>query len=247
MGELSAMPRIFALADLHLSLDGDKPMDIFGEAWRDHASRMAEAWDATVAAEDTVLLPGDISWARQLQDAARDLAWIGARPGRKLLLRGNHDSWWASLAKVREALPAGCEPLQNNSFLEQGWVVVGARGWLSPDDPTATASDARVFKRELDRLKLSIAHADRQHGRELPRLAMLHYPPWIEGREPTALVPLLERGAVQVCVYGHLHGEDHRLAVRGERNGLRYQFVSADAIRFAPAEIDLTAGRGGER
>jgi len=241
------MPRIFALADLHLSTDGEKPMDIFGELWRDHAGRMAVAWDAAVAPEDTVLLPGDISWALKLREAAPDLAWIGARPGRKLLLRGNHDSWWTSLAKVREALPAGCRPLQNNSFLEQGWVVVGARGWLSPDDPMATAADARVFNREIDRLKLSIAHADREHGRRPPRLAMLHYPPWIEGREPTAMVPLLERGGVRVCVYGHLHGDDHRLAVRGERNGIRYQFVAADAVGFAPVEVDLTAVPGGAR
>jgi predicted phosphohydrolase len=239
------MPGIYALADLHLSLDGEKPMDIFGEAWRDHVGRMAEAWDRTVGADDCVLLPGDISWARKLDGAARDLKWIGARPGRKLLLRGNHDSWWSSLAKVKEALPEGCEPLQNNSFVEQGWVIVGARGWLSPDDPVARANDARVFKRELDRLKLSIAHADKEHGRELPRLAMLHYPPWIEGREQTAVVPLLEKGAVRVCVYGHLHGDDHRLAVRGERNGIRYQFVSADAIDFAPVKVDLAIGGEG--
>jgi predicted phosphohydrolase len=239
------MAKIYALADLHLSLDGEKPMDIFGEAWRDHATRMAEAWDATVSDEDLVLLPGDISWAKKLAGAARDLEWIGARPGRKLLLRGNHDSWWSSLAKVRSALPEGCEPLQNNSFLEQGWVIVGARGWLAPDDPVANAADARVFKRELDRLKLSIAHADQEHGRQRPRLAMLHYPPWIDGREPTALVPVLERGGVRVCVYGHLHGADHRLAVTGERNGIRYQFVSADAVDFAPAEVDLMpAGKG---
>lgn len=238
------MPRMFALADLHLSLGGEKPMDIFGEAWRDHARRMAEAWDRTVVEDDTVLVPGDISWARKLDDAARDLEWLGARPGRKLLLRGNHDSWWSSLAKVREALPEGCEPLQNNSFLEQGWVVVGARGWISPEDPMATKNDARIFKRELDRLRISIAHADKVHGRERPRLAMLHYPPWIEGREPTGVVPLLEEGAVRICVYGHLHGDDHRLAVRGERGGIRYQFVSADAVGFAPVQVELANGPG---
>jgi predicted phosphohydrolase len=247
VGELAEMSSIFALADLHLSLGGEKPMDIFGEAWRDHARRMAEAWDSVVKPEDTVLLPGDISWAKKLEEATRDLEWIGVRPGRKLLLRGNHDSWWSSLAKVRRALPEGCEALQNNSFLVNEWVVVGARGWLSPEDPLATPNDARVFIRELDRLRLSLAHADREYGPKLPRLAMLHYPPWIEGRQPTAVVPLLERGGIRICVYGHLHGEDHRLAVRGERNGIRYQFVAADAVGFAPAEVGLTLDGGGVR
>ncbi len=234
-----AMSRIFAIADLHLSLAGYKPMDIFGEQWSDHAGRIAEAWDATVSEEDTVLLPGDLSWARNAEEAAPDLEWIGRRPGRKILMRGNHDSWWSSLTKVRRLLPPGCEPLQNNSFLEQGWVIVGARGWTSPDDPNATAGDARVFNRELQRLKLSIAHADEAYGAGPPRMAMLHYPPWIEGRKATAVVGLLNKAGARVCIYGHLHGEDHRFALSGERDGIRYQFVAADAVGFAPAEVEL--------
>jgi predicted phosphohydrolase len=234
------MSRLFALADLHLSLAGLKPMDLFGELWRDHPARMARAWDATVAAEDSVLLPGDISWARNAEEAKPDMEWLAQRPGRKLLLRGNHDSWWSSLAKVRRLLPPGCEPLHNNSFRAGGWVIVGARGWTAPGDPGATAADERVFRRELERLRLSVAHADAEHGRELPRLAMVHYPPWIDGCEPTEVVGILRRAGVRTCVYGHLHGEDHRLAVRGEREGIRFQFVAADAVGFAPEEVDLS-------
>src|SRR5512140_2629201 len=141
------MARLFALADLHLSLAGDKPMDVFGEAWRDHPSRMAAAWDGRVAAEDTVLLPGDLSWAEHLDEASLDLAWIGARPGRKILLRGNHDSWWGSAAKVREALPAGCAILQHDAHLAGERVILGGRGWISPDDPLATEHDAAIFRR----------------------------------------------------------------------------------------------------
>ena len=233
------MARLFALADLHLSLAGTKPMEVFGELWRDHPRRMAEAWDRRVAAEDTVLLPGDLSWARNLTEAGPDLAWIGERPGRKLLLRGNHDSWWGSAARVRAALPEGCELLQNDAHRATGRVIVGARGWLSPDDPHADPHAGRVFRRELERLRMSIRHADRAFGRELPRVAMVHFPPWIEGRPPTQVVDVLRRAGVSVVVYGHLHGEDHALAVRGRRDGMLFCFVSADAVGFAPEEIPL--------
>ena len=231
------MARLFALADLHLSLSGAKPMHVFGDRWKDHAARMAANWDAGVAPEDTVLLPGDLSWARDLSEAAPDLAWIGERPGRKILLRGNHDGWWSSLRQVRQALPPGCEPLQNNAIRVDDHVVVGARGWTAPEDPTAQPEDGKVFRREIERLKLSLAEADRVQPRDLPRLAMTHYPPWLEGRAPTAVVELLRDAGVRVCVYGHLHGDDHRLAVEGEREGIRFHFVAADAVGFAPVEI----------
>jgi predicted phosphohydrolase len=231
------MPKLFALADLHLSLSGEKPMDIFGELWRDHAGRMARQWDRTVEPEDTVLLPGDLSWARKLAEAAIDLEWIGARPGRKLLLKGNHDSWWSGIGSLRSVLPEGCEALHNDSHRVGDWVVVGARGWLSPDDPTATEQDRAIFRRELERLRLSIRDADRRHGRELPRLAMVHYPPWVEGYEPTAVVDALRKAGVRECVYGHLHGEDHRLAIAGNREGIRFHFVASDAVDFTPALV----------
>ena len=238
------MPRLFALADLHLSLGADKPMDIFGEAWRDHPRRMAEAWDALVGPDDTVLLPGDLSWGRNLAEAAPDLAWIAARPGRKLLLKGNHDSWWGSAARVRSALPHGCEILQNDSQRVGELVIVGARGWTSPDDPSSTEKDARVFRREMERLRLSIVHADREFGRTAPRVAMVHYPPWVDGYPPTPVVDRLRRGGVGTVVYGHLHGDDHAIAIRGEREGMQYCFVAADAVGFTPVEIRASGSPG---
>jgi predicted phosphohydrolase len=240
------MTRLFALADLHLSLSGEKPMDVFGEAWRDHPERMAATWDRLVAPEDTVLLPGDLSWARNLGEACVDLAWIGARPGRKLLLRGNHDSWWPGPRALREALPASCEALHNDGHRVGDWVIVGARGWTAPGDPAATEHDAVLFRRELERLRMSIADADRRFGRDLPRLAMVHFPPWVEGYAPTPVVELLSRAGVRVCVYGHLHGDDHRLAITGERDGIRYHFVAADATGFAPALILETTVAGSD-
>jgi predicted phosphohydrolase len=231
------MARLFALADLHLSLSGSKPMDVFGEIWRDHPARMADAWDRLVREDDAVLLPGDLSWAGTLDEARPDLAWIGARPGRKVLLRGNHDSWWSSRAKVERALPIVCVALQNDAVALDGCVVVGSRGWTLPDDPFATDDDRRIFERELGRLRRSIADADARHDRAVPRVAMLHYPPWIEGRSPSAVVELLRAAGVGTCVYGHLHGADHRLGVVGEREGIRFHLVASDAVEFAPVQV----------
>lgn len=231
------MARLFALADLHLSEAGHKPMDVFGELWRDHSRRMAEAWDRSVAPDDTVLLGGDLSWGRDLDEAALDLVWIGSRPGRKLLLRGNHDGWWKSARRVRCTLPESCTLLQNDAQRIGPWVVVGARGWLAPGDPFATPRDAAIYNRELGRLRLSLLDADRRFGREAPRLALTHFPPRLEGQPPSPVVVALIDGGVSAVAYGHLHGDDHRLAIRGERDGLRYHFVAADAVGFAPVEI----------
>ena len=237
------MARLFALADLHLSLTGHKPMDVFGELWRDHVSRMARAWDRTVAPDDTVLLAGDLSWGRNLTEAEPDLAWIGDRPGRKLLLRGNHDGWWRSQKKVREALPPRCDLLQNDAYRIGPWVVVGSRGWLAPDDPAATKSDAAVYRRELGRLRTSVAFADREFGRDAPRLAVTHYPPRLDSGEATPVVELLARSGVSAVAYGHLHGDDHAIAIRGPRDGIHYYFVAADAVGFSPVEIMPPVGR----
>ncbi len=212
-------------------------MDIFGASWTGHTERMAAAWDAAVAPGDTVLIPGDISWARDLEEVRGDLAWIGERPGVKFLLRGNHDGWWTSVAKVRRALPGGCHALQNDAFALGDRVLVGARGWTAPDDPLAGPGDPAIFVRELERLRLSIADADRRFGRGSPRVAMLHYPPWIEGRAPTEVVSVLREGRVGTCVYGHLHGADHALGVQGVRDGIRFHLVAADAIGFAPRPL----------
>ena len=235
------MARLFALADLHLSGAGHKPMDVFGELWRDHTRRMAEAWDALVAPEDTVLLAGDLSWARNLDEARPDLEWIGQRPGRKVLLRGNHDSWWSAPGRVRAALPPGCTALHNDATEFEGWVIVGARGWIAPDDPVAGPDDEKVFRRELGRLGASIADAAARFDRLRPRIAMTHFPPWLAGREPTEVVSVLRRARVGLCVYGHLHGEDHGLAIEGEHGGIVFRFVAADAVAFRPVELDPPA------
>lgn len=231
------MARLFALADLHLSERGDKPMHVFGELWRDHASRMARNWDAAVAPEDSVLLAGDLSWARKLDEADEDLDWIAARPGRKLLLRGNHDSWWQSAGKVQRRLGEGFELLQGNALEWGEWVIVGARGWTAPGDPYEKEGDEKIYRRELERLRQSIDDAERRFDRSRPRLAMTHFPPRLAEGPPGDVVPILVEAGVRHCVFGHLHGDDHRLALSGEHEGIRFHFVAADAVDFTPVPI----------
>lgn len=220
--------KLWALGDPHLSLGGEKPMDVFGPAWRDHVPRLSAAWDRAVESDDVVLLAGDVSWARRLAEARVDLEFLAARPGRlKVLLRGNHDSWWTSAAQVRAALPAGLVILQNDALrLPEGVVLCGARGWNPPGTPFGDPEkDPPLFRRELDRLDLSLAHAAelRRPGDIL--VAVLHYPPVGPGESASEVLERLNAAGAEVAVYGHLHGEDHASAtprpLRRRRPSLR--------------------------
>ena len=226
--------RIFALGDPHLSLSTDKPMDIFGPNWDDHAARLEAAWRAAVNPEDTVLLPGDISWAMSLDEAKADLDFLAALPGTKVLLRGNHDYWWNSISKVRAALPGGMHAVQNDSLVLGGVAVLGTRGWVCPGgtlfDP---ATDQKLYERELIRLELSLKSAPAG----LPKLCMLHYPPFNERRQQSGFTELLEAYGVERAVYGHLHGKACRNAFEGLRNGVEYTLCSADHLEFTPKLI----------
>jgi predicted phosphohydrolase len=223
---------VFAISDLHLAHTVDKPMDRFGPQWVGHPERIARQWRERVRDDDTVLVCGDTSWAMRLEDAAADLAYVAALPGRKILLRGNHDYWWGSLARVRKALPAGIELLQNNALEAAGWSVAGARGWLLPT-PDLTPSDRAIYDREVGRLRLSLAAAPL--GR--PKLAMLHYPPWMPDVESTPVMDVLLEFGVEVCVFGHLHAMPPGTYPDGMHRGIRFHCVSVDLVDFAPQPI----------
>lgn len=229
--------RIFGLADLHLGESVGKPMDIFGPVWERHAEKIDRNWRARVTAEDWVLVPGDISWAMKLEDALPHLRFIDALPGQKILLKGNHDYWWTSRGKVEGILPPSLRLLQNDAIdLGEGKGVVGTRGWSPPEAPRSTPDDRKIYDREIGRLTLSLKAAK---GRFEKLVAMLHYPPLYAGLGETGFVPLLREAGVKVCLYGHLHGADHRYAFSGERGGIRYYFVAADAVDFTPVEIEV--------
>ena len=225
--------QIYAIADLHLSLTSEKPMDVFGEAWRGHAEKLERNWRETVNEDDLVLIPGDISWAMQLSAALPDLSFIGNLPGRKILLKGNHDYWWSAIGRVRSNLPEGMRALQNDSIVEDGIGICGSRGWLCPGSNNFNAEDQKIYLRELDRLSLSLASLPAVET----KIAMLHFPPFLDKEKGSGFTERLEDAGVQIVVYGHLHGEANRYAFEGERNGITYHCVAADKLDFAPKRI----------
>ncbi len=227
---------IWAIADLHLSHDQPKPMDIFGPAWEDHAEKIAANWRRSVGEDDLVIVAGDISWAMQLPGAAPDLNWIAALPGRKLLLRGNHDYWWSSISKVRAALPPGMSALQNDHFTHEGWAVCGTRGWLCPgEEGFDSEHDEKIYLREVGRLQLSLESA--LGAGQSSIVAALHYPPFNRQGSPSGFTGLLERCGVRYCVYGHIHDEGRQKLFQGERAGVTYRFVASDGVGFAPVAV----------
>ena len=191
--------RVFAIGDLHLPGSQGKPMDVFGAHWERHFEKICEDWRARVLPEDVVLLPGDLSWAMTLEEAAQDIAAICALPGQKLLLRGNHDYWWSSLTRVRALLPEGNYALQNDARVLQGIAFAGTRGWTIAT-PASSAQDLKIYRREVLRLELSLQDAARK-GPGLPIVAMLHYPPFNERQEDSEFTQLLERYGVPVFLF----------------------------------------------
>ncbi|MHC5063438.1 MAG: metallophosphoesterase [Planctomycetota bacterium] len=229
---------LFAISDLHLSFGVEKPMDIFGPQWVGHADKMREAWDAEISDEDWVLVGGDISWGLNLAEAQPDLDWLGERPGTKILIKGNHCTWWSSRKKVEQAIDSSILLLQNNAIkMADGTVVIGSRLWDPPGAPWADEQAAKIFSREVGRLKLSVDAGKKLGGERL--IALVHYPPRYTDGRTTDAVPVLEDAGVSHCIYGHLHGKDHVHGFQGEAGGIRYFLTSCDAIDFKPLRIEL--------
>ena len=239
--------RIFAIGDLHLPGGDKKPMDVFGAHWENHFERISEDWRARVSDQDVVLIPGDISWAMQLDRALEDLRRIGTLPGRKLILRGNHDYWWSSLTQLRSNLPENMHAVQNDAYDAGDVVFCGTRGWTLPQaggtetaDGPAGTQDEKIYRREVMRLEMSLQAARRLAG-ERPVFAMMHYPPLLPeyARSGTEFTRLLTHYGVCRCVYGHLHGPSVQRGYNGLYNGVQYDLVSCDALRFALKDVSL--------
>ncbi len=231
--------RLFAIGDLHLPGGQQKPMEVFGDHWEGHFARIAKDWRARVSDDDAVLIPGDISWAMQLEDAVPDLQAIGELPGRKLLLKGNHDYWWSSLSKVRRVLPEGMEAIQHDAVDLGDAVVCGVRGWAYPTaEAPLSPEDERIFNREMIRLELALQAAVKIAG-ERPILLMMHYPPLYPQDRDTPFTRALARYPVHTVVYGHLHGAGVRAGFNGVHGGVRYMLTSCDSLDFSLAEVYL--------
>lgn len=231
--------KLYAIGDLHLPGGDDKPMNVFGDHWDGHFERISADWRARVTADDLVLIPGDISWAMQLDPARPDLQAIAALPGRKVILKGNHDYWWTSITQVRAAIGETMRAVQNDAVDLGEVIVCGSRGWLIPtQDTPLSAEDEKVTARELIRMEMSLqAAAKMAQGR--PVVAMMHYPPLYDMERDTAFTQLMEKYGVHTVVYGHLHGAGIRVAYNGAHNSVNYRLVSCDSLSFELAEIPL--------
>jgi hypothetical protein len=214
-------------------------MDIFGTHWKDHATRIAEAWRARVAADDWVLLAGDISWALKLADALPDLAWIDALPGRKVMIRGNHDYWYPRrVGPLRHHLPPSIIALGGTAADIETAVVCGTRGWITPDTPGFQPdTDTRIYQRELNLLDRALEEGQRLALQERPLIVMLHYPPFLDG-QPTEFARRTAAAGAAACIYGHLHRpEDWAGAVQGTIDGVSYQLTACDYLGFGPVAV----------
>lgn len=233
--------RLFAIADPHLSRADPKPMTIFGPGWEGHPDAFFNGWRSVVSDDDLVLVPGDLSWAMRFEDALLDLRDIADLPGRKVLLRGNHDYWWPSITRLRRDLPKGMLAVQNDAVEVEGVVVAGTRGWICPGSRTFTDQDEKIYRREVERLRLSLAAADRLQGRY--RVVMLHFPPTNARLEPSEFTELVTEWAPDALVFGHVHGESE--GVLESLDGIDVHFVAADALGFVPRLVrDFGSGPG---
>ena len=225
---------LYAIGDLHLCLGMNKPMDIFGGNWVGYMDKLKQGM-SVITSRDTTVLLGDLSWALDISNAEKDFAWIDEIPGRKIILKGNHDYWWSTASKFYKF----CEArgftqqyiLNNNHYEYEGWAICGTRGWFFEEDVSGQ-HDEKVFKRELLRLEASLKSAG-----DLPKIVFLHYPPKYKGYECPEILELLEQYEVRRCFYGHLHGPSHKLALEGLRDGVEYRLVAADSLDFKPFNV----------
>lgn len=222
---------LYAIGDLHLCLGAPKPMDIFGGAWVGYMEKL-KAGISGICEEDTTVLMGDISWALDLQEASADFAWIDQIPGRKIILKGNHDYWWSTVAKFNKFCGengfSNQYILNNNHYEYEGIAVCGTRGWFFEEERSGK-HDEKVFCRELIRLEASLKSAG-----ELQKIVFLHYPPRYKGYTCEPILELLNKYHVRQCYYGHLHGASHGLAMEGIWDGVEYKLLSADRLNFKP-------------
>ena len=226
--------KLFAIGDLHLSLGSNKPMDVFGGRWEGYVDKLRENL-RVIGPEDTTVLLGDLSWAMSLEDAAEDFAFMNAIPGRKIILKGNHDYWWGTASKMKKFFAehdiTTLDILYNNAFFYGGHAICGTRGWFYEEDAAGTHT-GKMLAREALRLEASLKAAEGK-----PIYCFLHYPPIYQGYKCPEMLALLDKYEVERCYYGHLHGYTHRRAFEGMREKTEYALIAADYVAFQPVKI----------
>ena len=225
---------IFAVSDLHLGSCCDKPMDVFGGRWIDYVAKLEEGF-AALTASDTTVICGDLSWGMSLEQAREDFLFIDRLPGRKIILKGNHDYWWSTASKAYKFFEAtgihSIEILNNNCLSYAGAAICGTRGWFYEEE-RSVEHDRKIMLREIGRLETSLKAAG-----ELEKLVFLHYPPKFLGYECPEILDLFEKYGVKECYYGHIHGKGCAAAFEGELRGTRFKLVSADHLIFRPFKV----------
>lgn len=225
---------LYAIGDLHLCLGAPKPMDVFGGAWVNYMDKLKEGL-SVIGPEDTTVLLGDLSWALDLENAQADFAWINNIPGRKIILKGNHDYWWSTAAKFQkfcvENQFSNMFILNNNFYEYEDWAICGTRGWFF-EESRSSEHDEKVFKRELLRLETSLRAAGDRN-----KMVFLHYPPRYKGYECQEILDLLQKYGVRRCFYGHLHGPSHKLAMEGVWDSVEFRLTAADYLNFTPFRV----------
>lgn len=226
---------IFAIGDLHLSFAHSKPMNIFGTNWAGHEQKIKRNWEEVVTARDTVIIPGDISWAMKYEDAKKDLSFINDLPGKKVILQGNHDYWWNSTSKISADYPE-IFFLRNNFYESEGFSICGSRGWLCPNDFRFTSHDMKIYKREVGRIKISLESAIQNGHKDI--LLALHFPPANDKKQRSEIMDLVRQYNVKKVLYAHLHGKkSFKAGITGSHEGCEYYLVSADYLDFKPKQI----------
>lgn len=242
---------IYVIGDLHLSFSVEKPMDIYGGQWLNHTERVRENWIKKIRPQDTVIIPGDISWGLRLSEAMEDLRWIDELPGKKLMFKGNHDLWWNSIGKLNKLFDS--ITFVQNTFAEaDGYLICGSRGWSCPGETGFTAKDQKIYLRELGRLRLSLEAAKKEieRRRTLPQdqageirgiLGVLHYPPTNERLENSGFTDIFAEYGTEKVVYGHLHGKEaYKNGLQGWRKGIEYILTSCDKLKCDPYLLYMT-------
>lgn len=231
--------KIFAISDLHISTNTNKPMDVFGGNWVGYLEKIYADWESKVSDDDLVLIAGDISWAMSMDDAVKDISTFAALKGKKIIIKGNHDYWWSGIGKVRDSLPESVYALQNDGIKIGDVVICGSRGWTVPGAPDFTEQDMKLYKRETERLRLSLSSAKKlaENGEKI--IAMIHFPPFNVRRESSAYTDIFEEFGVDSVIYGHLHGKDVRADKFLIKNGIKYYLTSCDLVDNKLTEIKL--------
>lgn len=227
--------KIFAISDLHLSVNNPKPMDIFGPAWDDYVENVFADWKEKVSDEDVVLMAGDFSWAMKLEEAVEDFNLLKDLPGKKIIIRGNHDFWWSSISAVRKILPKNFFAIQNDAIKIENSIFCGTRGWILPDE-NFSVENKKIFDREVLRLEMTLKKAQSLRENNENVYCMLHYPPMYYKKD-SLFSQLLEKYNVSKVIYGHLHAKKNP-ELFYVKNGIEYFLTSCDLVKHKLVLID---------